>query len=83
LYPNIFVFWEEFSEMSQNWNPLDVKIRPVGAELLCADGQTNLTKPRVAFYNFVNVPENETCCMSSTRLAQVFVQFNSTLYIEV
>jgi len=31
-----------------------MKILPVGAELFNADGQTNMTKPVVAFHNFVN-----------------------------
>jgi len=38
-----------------------MKIRPVGAELFHADGrtdgQTDMTKPIVAFRNFLNVPK--------------------------
>jgi hypothetical protein len=33
-----------------------MKIRPVGAELLHEDGQTDMTKLTVAFRNFANVP---------------------------
>jgi hypothetical protein len=35
-----------------------MKIRPVGAELLNADGRENMTKLIVAFRNFANVPKN-------------------------
>ena len=35
-----------------------MKIRPVGAELLHADGRTDMKKLTVAFRNFANVPEN-------------------------
>jgi hypothetical protein len=34
-----------------------VKIRPVGAELFRADGQTDTTKQIVAFHNFTNGPK--------------------------
>jgi len=33
-----------------------VKIRPVGAELFRADGQTDMKKLTVSFGNFVNAP---------------------------
>jgi hypothetical protein len=33
-----------------------MKIRPVGAELFYADGQTDITKLIVAFRNFENAP---------------------------
>jgi hypothetical protein len=36
-----------------------MKIRPVGAELFHADGQTDRTKLIVAFLNSVNAPKNE------------------------
>jgi hypothetical protein len=35
-----------------------MKIRPVGAELFHADGQTDMTKLIVAFRNFVDAPES-------------------------
>ena len=35
------------------------KIRPVGAELFHADGQTNTTKLIVTFRNFANAPKNQ------------------------
>jgi hypothetical protein len=38
-----------------------IKIRPVGAELLHADGQTDMKKLIVAFRNFVNASKNATC----------------------
>jgi len=34
-----------------------MKIRPVGAELFHADGETDMTKPTVDFHNFVNAPK--------------------------
>ena len=34
-----------------------IKIRPVGAELFLADGQTDMTKLIVAFHNFANAPK--------------------------
>jgi len=37
-----------------------MKIRPVGAELFHADGQTDMTKPVVAFRNFANTPKKPT-----------------------
>jgi hypothetical protein len=33
-----------------------MKIRPLGAQLLHTDGQTDMTKPMVAFHNFANAP---------------------------
>jgi hypothetical protein len=33
-----------------------IKIRPVGAELFHADGQTDMTKLRAVFRSFVNAP---------------------------
>jgi hypothetical protein len=39
-----------------------MKIRPVGAELFHADGQTDMTKLIVAFRNFVNAPESGNQC---------------------
>jgi hypothetical protein len=35
-----------------------MKIRPVGAELLHADGQTEMTKLTVAFRNILKAPNN-------------------------
>jgi hypothetical protein len=35
-----------------------MKIRPVGAELFHADGETDMTKLTVAFRNFSNAPKN-------------------------
>jgi len=35
-----------------------MKIRPVGAELFCADRRMDRTKLRVAFRNFANAPKN-------------------------
>jgi len=34
-----------------------MKLRPMGAELFHADGQTDKTKLTVAFRNFVNAPK--------------------------
>ena len=36
-----------------------MKVRPLGAELFHADGQTDLTKLAVAFRNFAKAPKNE------------------------
>ena len=38
-----------------------MKIRPVGAELLRADGQTDMIKLIVAFRNYANAPNNLQC----------------------
>jgi len=35
-----------------------MKMLPVGAELLHADGRTDMTKVTVAFKNFANAPKN-------------------------
>jgi len=35
-----------------------MKIRPVGAELLHANGRMDVTKLTVAFRNFANAPKN-------------------------
>ena len=35
-----------------------IKIRPVGAEMFCADGPTDITKPIIAFRKFANAPKN-------------------------
>jgi hypothetical protein len=37
-----------------------MKIRPVGAELLYPDGQTDITKLTVAFRNFANAPKTQS-----------------------
>jgi len=39
-----------------------MKIRPVGAELLHADGQTDMPKQIDAFRNFVKAPKNCRPC---------------------
>jgi len=37
-----------------------MKICPVGAELFHLDGQTDMMKLAVAFYNFANAPKKRT-----------------------
>jgi len=37
-----------------------MKIHPVGADLFHADGQTDVTKLMVAFYNFTNAPRKDS-----------------------
>jgi hypothetical protein len=37
-----------------------MKFRPVGAELLHADGRTDMTMLIVAFRNFPNAPKNQS-----------------------
>ena len=44
-----------------------IKIRPMGAELFHADGQTDMTKLTVAFRNFGNAPKNRTPYIYNTR----------------
>jgi hypothetical protein len=51
-----FVSLNTFSKSSQI--PNFMKIRPLGAELFHADGQTDTTKLIVAILNSANVPEN-------------------------
>jgi hypothetical protein len=45
-----------------------MKIRPVGAELFVADGQTGVTKLIVALRNFANAPKNPFVVESSCDL---------------
>jgi len=54
-----------------------VKIRPVGAEFLHADGQTDTTMLTVAFRNFANAPKNigGAYGLPSARFAPPFHQF--------
>jgi len=42
-----------------------MKIHPVGAELFHLDGQTDMTKLVVAFYNFVNAPKKKDPVLST------------------
>ena len=46
-----------------------MKIRPVGAELFHADGQTHMMKLIITFRNFVNVPKNPLCTMQTAASA--------------
>jgi hypothetical protein len=41
-------------------------IRPVGAELFHLDGQTDMMKIVVAFYNFANAPKKRTLYLAQT-----------------
>ena len=50
-----------------------MKIRPVGAALFRADGQTYMTKLVVAFSNFANAPKMAvdkiaSCCGSHSKI---------------
>jgi hypothetical protein len=49
-------FFSTFSKNSQIFNFM--KIRPVGAGSLLADGRTDMTKLIVAFHSFANEPKN-------------------------
>jgi hypothetical protein len=42
-------------------SPLFLQIHPVGAELLHADGRTNMAKLILAFRNFGSAPKNVIC----------------------
>jgi len=42
-----------------------MKIRLVGAEVFRADGQTDMTKLKVAFRNFTNAPKHGILCSVS------------------
>jgi hypothetical protein len=54
-----FSFLDSFSKKSQISNL--IKIRPMGAELFYADGQTDIMKLIVAFRNFANAPKILRC----------------------
>ena len=55
------IFWKNSQILSL------LKVRPVGAELFHADGQTDMTKLIVAFRNFANAPKNEFCSLELIR----------------
>jgi hypothetical protein len=55
-----WIFLDRFSKKSQISR--FTKMRPVGAELIHADGQTNMTKLIVVFLSFANGPENKHIC---------------------
>ena len=64
-----------------------MKIHPVGAELLHADGQTEMTKLVFAFRNFVNVPKNgdmfQPCFSITVRSYNTYVTVLVTRYVAV
>jgi len=43
-----------------------MKIRPMGAEMLHADGRTDMTKLTAAFRNFANTPKNHVINVTAT-----------------
>jgi len=45
-----------------------MKIRPVGAELFHADGQTDMTKLTIAFRNFAKTPKFFLFCPENSLL---------------
>jgi len=45
-----------------------MKIRPVGAELVHADRQTDITKTVVAFRNFANAPKQNEITIGALRV---------------
>ena len=51
-----FYFLDRFSKKPQISRL--IKIRPAGAELFHAEGQTEMTKLIVAFRNFASAPKN-------------------------
>jgi len=64
----------EFSrQISEEQTPDFIKIRPVGAELFLADGQTGMTKLIAAFRNFVNAPKNLIVCNQLLTLFTAFL----------
>jgi hypothetical protein len=62
-----------FEKNFQIWNFM--KIRPVGAELFHADGQTDMTKLIVAFRYFANAPKNfaGASCLVRSDVVKVFI----------
>jgi hypothetical protein len=55
-----------------------MKIRLVGAELLHADGQTDVAKLTVAFRNFANAPQNYSLVKNDTPSCTLY-KFRQTL----
>jgi hypothetical protein len=55
-----------------------MKIRPVGAELFHADGQTDVAKLTVAFRNFANAPKNYSLVKKETSFCTKY-KFKQTL----
>jgi hypothetical protein len=51
--------WISFNRFSKKAQiPSSIKIRPVGAELFNAEGQTDMTNIIVAFRSLANAPKN-------------------------
>jgi hypothetical protein len=58
--PDFNKTWTFLGRLSKNTEISNfMKIRPVGTELLRADGRTDMMKPIVAFPNFVKAPKNK------------------------
>ena len=62
-----FLGWlsKKSSNIESHQNP------SVGAELLHADGRTDMTNLIIAFRNFANAPKNSTLCLHSTEMCFV------------
>ena len=62
-----------------------MKIRPVGAKVFQADGQAGMTKPTVAFRDFVNAPKNSTiqlrCSLGNSRQELTHLQFSQLQFL--
>jgi hypothetical protein len=58
-----------------------MKIRPVGAELFHADGQTDTTQLIVAFRNFANSPKSSAFCPHSVYAFSMILTADSLLLL--
>ena len=58
-----------------------MKTHPVGAELFHADGETDMTKLRVVYCNFVNVPKKRTFVSAHHTTSQMIVIFKRDYFL--
>jgi len=58
-----------------------MKIRPVGTKSFHADGQTDMTKLRVAFRNFANVPK--ICWWAAHYYYKILIPYSRTEHVHL